>query len=48
MFRYIFGTWLPASGYVLDDRPHFEVLGPGYRPDDPEAEEDIFIPIRPM
>lgn len=46
VFGYIFGTWLPTSGYVLDDRPHFEVLGPGYRPDDPEAEEDICIPVR--
>lgn len=46
VFGYLFGTWLPASGYTLDDRPHFEVLGPGYRPDDPAAEEDIFIPIR--
>jgi len=46
VFGAIFGTWLPASGYALDDRPHFEVLGPGYRPDDPAAEEDIFIPIR--
>jgi AraC family transcriptional regulator len=47
VFGYIFGTWLPASGYALDDRPHFEVLSPDYRPDDPEAEEEIFIPVRP-
>ncbi|MFC7669543.1 GyrI-like domain-containing protein [Hymenobacter humi] len=26
-FRYIFETWLPASGYSLDDRPHFEPAG---------------------
>lgn len=47
VFGHIFGTWLPASGYALDDRPHFEVLGPGYRPDDPKAEEEIFIPVCP-
>lgn len=26
-FRYIFGTWLPNSEYVLDTRPRFELLG---------------------
>ncbi|WP_310590393.1 GyrI-like domain-containing protein [Dyadobacter sp. NIV53] len=24
-FNYIFSTWLPASEYVLDNRPHFEI-----------------------
>lgn len=46
-FGTIFGTWLPASAYSLDNRPHFEVLGATYKPDDPAAEEDIYIPIRP-
>lgn len=46
MFRYILGTWLPASDYVLDTRPHFEILGANYKNDDPESEEDIWIPIR--
>ena len=46
-FRYIFGTWLPGSDYLLDDRTHFEILGEKYRNDDPESEEEIFIPIRP-
>lgn len=45
-FRYIFGTWLPHSGYTLDNRPHFEVLGEKYKNDDPESEEEIWIPIR--
>ena len=44
---YIFGTWLPQSGYVLDARPQFDLLPPGYRPDDPAAEETIWVPIRP-
>lgn len=26
-FRYILGTWLPNSDYLLDNRPHFEILG---------------------
>lgn len=45
--RHIYGEWLPGSVYELDDREHFEVLGPSYRPDDPEATEEIWIPIRP-
>lgn len=44
--RRIFGEWLPASGRQLDARPHFEVLSADYRPDDPEAEEEVWIPIR--
>src|SRR6478735_538553 len=31
IFQFIFGTWLPGSGYDLDDRPHFEVLGDKYK-----------------
>lgn len=44
--RRIYGEWLPGSGYVLADREFFEVLGPSYRPDDPSASEEIWIPIR--
>lgn len=47
IFNYIFSEWLPASDYVLDDRPHFEVLGEKYRNNDPASEEDIWIPIKP-
>jgi AraC family transcriptional regulator len=46
-FRYIFGTWLPASGYSLDNRPHFEVMGEKYKGNDPASEEEIWIPIEP-
>lgn len=46
-FRYIFETWLPDSGYVLDNRPHFEVLGEKYKNEDPDSEEEIWIPIKP-
>ena len=46
VFRYIFGTWLPASDYVLDHRPHFEVLGEKYKNNDSESEEEIWIPIK--
>jgi AraC family transcriptional regulator len=46
-FRYIFEKWLPASGYHHDNRPHFEILGEEYKNDDPESEEEIWIPVRP-
>jgi len=46
VFSYIFGEWLPASGYELDDRPHFELLGPKYKNGDPDSEEEIWIPIK--
>lgn len=43
----IFGTWMPNSGYVPDGRPHFQVMTPQYKgPQDPEAEEEVWIPIR--
>ena len=46
-FDYIFREWLPGNGfYVLDQRPHFEILGASYKQGDPASEEDIYIPIR--
>lgn len=48
IFQYIFGTWLPNSKhYVLDTRPHFEILGAKYRNNDPTSEEEIWIPVKP-
>lgn len=46
IFQYIFGTWLPESNYTLDNRPHFEVLGSKYKNNDPNSEEEIWIPIK--
>jgi len=46
IYHYIFNTWLPASCYVLDERPHFEVLGEKYKNNDPSSEEEIWIPVR--
>ena len=46
IFQYIFGTWLPDSDFLLDDRPHFEILGEKYKNADPDSEEEIWIPIR--
>jgi AraC family transcriptional regulator len=45
-FEYIFSTWLPNSEYVVDNRPHFEILGEKYKNNDPTSEEEIWIPIK--
>ncbi|GGD72498.1 hypothetical protein GCM10011412_07690 [Maribacter cobaltidurans] len=46
IFQYIFNEWLPSSPYQLDNRPHFEVLGEKYKNNDPNSEEEIWIPIQ--
>ena len=45
-FQYIFTTWLPNSDYLLDERPHFEILGEKYKNGEPDSEEEIWIPIK--
>ena len=45
-FRYIFETWLPNSDYTLDHRAHFEILGEKYKHEDPNSEEEVWIPIK--
>ena len=45
-FQYIFETWLPQSGYLLDQRARFEVMGEKYKGNDPDSEEEIWIPIK--
>ncbi|MCP4294371.1 MAG: GyrI-like domain-containing protein [Proteobacteria bacterium] len=44
--QYIFGEWFPESGYQLDNREHFELLPESYNPVDPNAREEIWIPIK--
>ncbi len=46
IFDYIYSSWLPNSDYLLDNRPHFEVLGEKYKNGSPDSEEEIWIPIR--
>lgn len=46
-FEYIFNTWLPTSNYIIDFRPHFEILGEKYKNNDMSSEEEIWIPIKP-
>ena len=45
-FQYIYGEWIPKSDYSLDNRPHFEVLGAKYKNNDPDSEEEVWIPIK--
>tara|TARA_B110000858_G_scaffold66259_1_gene76845 strand:- start:3536 stop:4027 length:492 start_codon:yes stop_codon:yes gene_type:complete len=42
---FIFSEWLPNSEWQLDDREHFEKLLPGWRADDPDAREEVWIPL---
>jgi len=45
-YRYIFTQWLPASEYELENRPHFALMGEKYKNDDPNSEEEIYIPVK--
>jgi AraC family transcriptional regulator len=45
-FNYIFTVWLPNSAFILDNRPHFEVLGEKYKNDSDDSEEEVWIPIK--
>ena len=44
--QYIYGVWLPNSEYVLDDRPHFEILGEMTKKNEPNSKEEVWIPIK--
>jgi AraC family transcriptional regulator len=46
LFRFIFMEWLPKTDFEIDNREHFEVLGEGYSPNDPAAQEAVWIPIK--
>lgn len=45
-FQYIYGVWLPNSEYKMDDRPYFALMGEKYKGEDPESEEEFWIPIK--
>jgi AraC family transcriptional regulator len=45
-FYYIYYQWLKESGFVLDERPHFAIMGDKYIGEHPDSEEELFIPIR--
>jgi AraC family transcriptional regulator len=45
-YQYILGNCIPNSEFRLDDRPFFEILGEKYKNEDPDSEEEIWIPVR--
>jgi len=45
-YQYIFEAWLPNSDFLLDDRPHFAMMGEKYKKDDPGSEEELWIPVK--
>lgn len=45
-FKYIYGEWFPTSGFTIDHRPHFAVMGSKYKGEHPDSEEDFWIPIK--
>lgn len=45
-YHSIFVEWLPNSEYTVDERPHFAVMSEKYKKEDPDSEEDIWIPIK--
>ncbi|PZU91702.1 MAG: hypothetical protein DI529_00635 [Chryseobacterium sp.] len=46
IFRYLFQNFIPENQFEVDDRPHFEIFGDNYNPNDNSAEEEIWIPIK--
>ncbi|MBU2929035.1 GyrI-like domain-containing protein [Winogradskyella psychrotolerans] len=45
-YQKIMTEWLPTSGYDIDARPHFQVMGEKYKNGSPDSEEDFFVPIK--
>ncbi len=44
--QYVFESWFPESEYELDNREHFEILPEDYNPINPEAREEVWIPVK--
>lgn len=45
-YQQIMTQWLPNSGYAIDDRPHFQVMGEKYKNGSEDSEEDFYVPIK--
>jgi AraC family transcriptional regulator len=44
-YQRIMSEWLPTSGYAIDDRPHFQVMGEKYKNGSEDSEEDFYVPV---
>ncbi len=47
-YQHIMTEWLPTSGYVIDNRPHFQIMGEKYKNGSPDSEEDFYVPIKKL
>jgi len=48
-FDYIYTTWLPKSGYQLDEKDGFELYGKRFKGgDNDKSEVDLYIPVRSL
>lgn len=45
-YQKIMTDWLPTSGYEIDTRPHFQVMGSKYKNGSTDSEEDFYLPIK--
>lgn len=45
-FQYFFQEFLPSSEFELDDRPHMAIMDERYLGEDPESQEEFWIPIK--
>lgn len=45
-FNAIYTEWLPTSDYELGHHAQFEILGTNYKTNDPNSEEEIWIPVK--
>jgi AraC family transcriptional regulator len=45
-YNQIFTEWLPASRFELELRPHYSLMSEKYKKEDPNSEEEIFVPIK--
>lgn len=45
-YQRIMTEWLPNSGYQIDDRPHFQIMGAKYKNGSPDSEEDFYVPVK--
>ena len=45
-YEYIYGTWLPKSGFEVACQPDFEYYDERFKPGSLESEFDIYVPIK--
>jgi AraC family transcriptional regulator len=39
---------IPSYSLQIDDRPHFQRMGPAFNPFSDESEEEVWIPVKPI